>query len=149
MDLKELKDDELLAHLKRLVRKEQEDIAQIVAHLAEVDRRGLALDRAFPSLFVYCVKELGYTEASAYSRIRAARAARIFPQVIDMLSAGELCLETILRLHPHLDGPEGARLLESAKNKSKRDVEAMVAGLSPLPDRPDFARVVSVAAKPP
>ncbi len=148
MDLKQLNDDELLAQLARLVRKEREDTAQIVAHLAEVDSRGLVLERAFPSLFVYCVKELGYTEASAYLRIRAARAARLFPQVIEMLRAGELCLETILRLHPYLDGPNGAQLLESAKGRSKRDVETLVAGLSPLPDRPDFARVVCVGPKP-
>lgn len=148
MDLKQLDDDALLAQLKMLVRKEQEDVAQIIAHLAEVDSRELALGRAFPSLFVYCVRELGYTEAAAYLRIRAARAARLFPQVIDLLRTGELSLETILRLHPHLDGPDGARLLASARGKSKRDVETMVAGLSPLPDRPDFARVVSVGPGP-
>ncbi|MCX5796891.1 MAG: hypothetical protein NTY77_15455 [Elusimicrobia bacterium] len=148
MDLKQLDDDALLAQLKMLVRREQEDVSQIIAHLAEVDSRELILERSFPSLFAYCVRELGYTDAAAYLRIRAARAARLFPQVIDLLRAGELSLETILRLHPHLDGPDGARLLASARGKSKRDVETLVAGLSPLPDRPDFARVISVGPRP-
>ncbi|MFA5141198.1 MAG: hypothetical protein WC728_18410 [Elusimicrobiota bacterium] len=138
-----LDDSTLLSRLRSLVQQEREDIAEIIAHLAEVDNRGLAIDLAFPSLFAYCVRELGYTEAAAYYRIRAARAARLFPEIVDMLRKGDLSLEAVVRLHPRLDSPEAASLLDAAKGKTVRQVESLVAGFSPAPDKPDFARVIS------
>jgi hypothetical protein len=149
MGLKDLGDEEFLARLKNLVSRERENVADIVAHLAEVDERELVLERAYPSLFAYCVRELGYTPAAAYFRIRAARAVRLFPRVLDLLRSGELSLEAVVRLKPHLDAEKGADLLEAARGKSTREVEVLAAGICPEPDRPDFTRVLSVRREPP
>lgn len=143
MNLQNVADGALLSRLKVLVGREREDTAEIIAHLAEVDSRDLAVKRAFPSLFAYCVRELGYSEPAAYYRIRAARAIRKFPEVLGMLRTGALSLESVVRLHPHLAGPDAARLLESVAGKSAREIEALLAGLSPHPDTPDVARHIS------
>src|SRR5580704_7966801 len=103
MNPKDLGDDELLRRLRSLAGREREDLVEVVAHLAEADRRDLLEERGFPSLFIYCVQELGYSEAAAYYRIRAARISRRLPQVLVVLRTGEISLESVVRLGPHLE----------------------------------------------
>jgi hypothetical protein len=131
--LRALTDDALLVSLDRLVAQERESAADIVEHLVEVDRRELAVDRAYPSLFVYCVKKLGYSEAAAISRIRAAHAAASFPDVLTRLRSGHIHLEAIVRLSPYLDRDNSRELLNRATGASKREVLSLVAELQTEP----------------
>lgn len=149
MDLKKLSDEALIESLKSLRAVERESIAEVVAHLAEMDRRDLAVESAFPSLFVYCVKELGYSEAAAYHRIRAARAARQHPRIIELLRSGQLQLEAVVLLNPHLERPDAAALIDQPRGQSKREVQRIVARIAPKPDRPDSVRVLSIGLRPP
>lgn len=142
MDVKSLDSETLLERLKLLARQERENVTDVVAFIAEASRRRLCEGKGFPSAYHYCVKELGYSEAAAYFRIRAAGASRRYPQVLDMLRAGELSLEAVVRLNPHLYGRSGAELLDRAKGKSSREVLAMVAELSPDRRLPDVIRVL-------
>src|SRR5256885_5574925 len=91
--LRSVADDVLLDSLAAHVADERESVADIVEHLLELDRRGLAIDRGYPSLFVYCRQALGYSEQAAYLRIRAARAAVNFPEILAQLREGQLQLE--------------------------------------------------------
>ena len=68
--------------------------AALLAHIAEVDARKLYLPAAHPSMFSYCVEELGLSEDAAYSasRRRARRAdfrlsSRLWPKVAYTLVA--------------------------------------------------------------
>ena len=70
-------DDALLA----LVAQERACIADILAHLAEVDRRKMYVADGFASLFRYAVEHLHMTEAAAGHRITAARLLARFPQI--------------------------------------------------------------------
>ena len=126
-NLRSLSDGELLARLDALAAQERESTADVVEHLLELDRRELAIDRAYPSIFVYCVKKLGYSEAAAFSRIRAARAAANFPDVLSRLRSGTLHLDSIARLSKHLDEDNSQELLDRASGASKREVLALVA----------------------
>src|SRR5712691_437767 len=89
-----LTDDALVAQLKSLARCEQEATACLIAHLAELDARRLYLAAGFSSLFAYCCEVLHLSEPAAYNRIEAARAARRFPIILQMLSEGALSLAT-------------------------------------------------------
>src|SRR5436309_9484270 len=97
-----LSDLELIAEAKRLSRCEREATTQLVAHLAELDARRLYLAAGFPSLFMYCREVLELSEQSTYNRIEAARAARTFPAILDMLSEATVTLATVRLLAPHL-----------------------------------------------
>ena len=99
----------------------------------EDERRELAIDLAYPSLFVYCVKKLGYSEAAAFSRIRAARAATSFPDVLTRLRSGSLHLDAVVRLYPYLDRDNSRELLDRASGASKREVLSLVAQLQTEP----------------
>jgi hypothetical protein len=131
--LRALTDGALLARLETLVAQERESTADVVEHLMEVERREIAIDLAYPSVFWYCVKKLGYSEAAAFARIRAARAAAAFPDVLTRLRAGSLHLEAIVRLYPYLDQDNSRDLLDRASGASKQEVLTLLAQLQPEP----------------
>ena len=144
--LRALNDENLLSRLDSLVAQERESAADLVEHLMELDRRSAHIDLGFPSLFVYCVKKLGYSEQAAYLRIRAARVALDLPEILGHLREGRLHLETIARLSPHLRKENVESLLPRALGATKREVLAMVAELEPVPVERDI--VVPVARAP-
>jgi len=133
-----LSDDELLARVKQLVRREGEATANLVAHLAELDARRLYLSEGCSSLFVNCTQILHLSEHAAFNRIEAARAARKFPVILALLASGALHLAAVRLLAPHLTAENHAELLQTARHRSKRDLEILVArvlllGLACLP----------------
>jgi hypothetical protein len=132
--LTRLSDAELVARLKGLAARERDTTAEIVAHLAELDTRDVYLREGYGSLYVYCRDALGLSEAEAYNRIEAARAARRFPVILEMLAAGAVNLTTVRLLAPRLTTDNYRDVLESARGKKKAEIEEIVARLSPRPD---------------
>ena len=64
----------------------------ILDHLDEIDRRSLALQRGFSSLFDYAVRELRISDAAAQRRIQTMRLCRRHGWVRAMLHSGDLSL---------------------------------------------------------
>jgi hypothetical protein len=93
--------------------------------------RDVYLRAGYSSLFTYCRDVLALSEHEAYNRIEAARTARRFPVVLDLLAAGEVNLTTVRLLGPHLTAENHVGVLESARGKRKAEVEEIVARLSP------------------
>lgn len=135
-----LTDDELMAAAPRLAGDEREVAARLVAHLAEIDARGLHVPAGYSSLYTYCREALGYSEDAAYNRKVAAQAARRYPAVIDMLADGRLSLTALKILAPVLNDTNSESVLAEASGLAKREVEALVARLAPKPDVPSTVR---------
>jgi hypothetical protein len=135
-----LADTDLLAEAQRLARCERDMTGRLVAHLAEIDRRRLHLAAGHPSLFAYCTEALRLAEHAAYRRIEAARTARRFPLILDMLAEGSLNLATVCLLAPRLTDDNCDGLLADASGKSKRAVEELLARHFPRPDVPASVR---------
>ncbi len=129
-----LTDDQLLVEVKALAAGERDATAQLIASLAELDARRLYLGEGCSSLFAYCTRVLHQSEHAAYNRIEAARAARTWPVILDLLADGSLTLTTACLLAPHLTDDNHREVLAGARQKSKREVEQMVAALHPRPD---------------
>ena len=83
-----LGNSELLAGLSELTRQSNVLIAQLLAHLVELEQRMLHLELGFSSLFAYCVDSLGMSEGSAGRRVTAARLCRRFPEVFERVARG-------------------------------------------------------------
>ena len=128
-----LSDSELLAEVKSAVESERHAATRLIALLAHVDARRLYLGEGCSSLFTYCTQVLHLSEHAAYGRIEAARVARRFPLVLDLLARGAITLTTITLLAPHLTSTNHGDVLNEARHKSKRDVEHLVARLRPQP----------------
>lgn len=135
-----LSDAALTREGERLIRDERHAIASLVSWLTEYDKRRLYLAEGFSSLFTYCREVLHLGEGAAYRRIEAARAARRFPLILDMLDAGELSLTAIGLLAQHLTDANHQAVLRQAAQKSTREVERLVAELAPKPDVPVVIR---------
>ena len=138
--LESLSDDELLRGLADLLRQSRRAESDLVAHIGEVETRRLYAREASPSMFVYCTDVLHLSEAEAYLRITAARAARQHPVLLHMLADGRLHLSGIAKLAPHLTPLNRDLLLSRAVHRSKRQIEELVAELAPRPDVPGMVR---------
>lgn len=132
--LRHLDDDTLMDTLSKLARNEREATAELLAALAEVDRRKLYAERGYSSLFCYCQEVLNMAEPSIYVRIAAARCCGRFPRALSMLRSGDLHLSAIKLLAPHLTDENCETLMNAARQKSKRQVEELVSDLAPKPD---------------
>jgi hypothetical protein len=135
-----LSDAELLREVKRLTTVERQVTAQLIARLGELDARRLYLGEGCSSLFTYCTQVLHLSEHAAYLRIEAARAAQKWPILLGLLVEGALHLTAIGLIAPHLTADNHERVLASARHKSKREVEVIVAGLRPQPAAPSSIR---------
>src|SRR3990170_7159371 len=145
----DLSDQDLLARTMQLAADERQATALLIAHLAELDARRLYLAEGYSSLFTYCTAVLRLLEHAAYGRIEAARAARRFPLVLEMLAEGAVTVTTVGLLAPHLTAENHRDLLERARGKSKRAVEELIAGLAPQPPVPAVVRRLPEAGRHP
>ena len=75
-----------------LARHEQALQLSVLDHLREIEARRLYLRRGYSSLFDYTVRELHYTEAAAWRRIKAMRLCRETRGVRERLQDGSLNL---------------------------------------------------------
>ncbi len=139
-ELRSVPDDELLRRLAEILRQSRRVEADLVAHIAEVDARRLYARSASPSMFLYATEVLHLSEAEAYLRIAAARASREHPILLAMLADGRLHLTAIAKIAPHLTAQNREGLLARAAHKSRREIEELVAEVSPRPDVPAVMR---------
>lgn len=138
----DLTDAELESRLKRLAGIERKALVLLLGHLGEFDKRRIHAERGHQSLFAHCLSVLGYSEQAAYKRIQAARAARDHPAVLERLAGGELNLTAVVILAPHLRADNIAALLDAARGRRTREIEALVARLAPRPDSNDLLRAI-------
>jgi len=137
---------ELTAELSRLARCEREATAALIVHLAEFDARRLFEGAGYPSLFKYGMAVLHLSEDAVYNRIKAARAARRYPVIIERLESGALSATTVRLLAPRLTPENHQELLAAASGKGKQAVEELLARRFPQPDV--TARVRKVPRRP-
>lgn len=130
----------LLRGFLRVVNDDRANTADMLAYIGEIDRRQLYLEEAYPSMFVMCTKGFGMSEAIAAKRIRAGRAAGRFPRILEMIRAGELHLSGVHQLAGHLTHENHEEILERAKHLSMREIEVLLAEISPQPDREPVLR---------
>ena len=134
--LAHLSDAELLAATRQLVGRTNQLLAALLAHLVEVEARGIHRSRACSSLYTYCIYELRWSEDEAYRRVAASRLVRRFPALLDAVACGELHLTGLLMLGPHLTEDNLLEVLGRAKHRTKKEIARLVRVLDPLPDVP-------------
>jgi len=141
-DLRNLSDTQLIDGLSGLVRRSNNCIAAMLAHLAEVDARKLYREAAVPSLFEYCTRRLYLAEGAAYKRILVARVARRFPIIFEMIADGRLHLSGVKLLAPRLSDDNHRELLAAATHQGCRAIEKLLAERFPQPDASSLVRAL-------
>ena len=138
--LEGVSNDALLGGLQRLVGSGRRVLAELVAHLGEVEQRRLHLDAGYSSLFAYCTAQLGMSEDEAYRRIVVARLGRRVPSILEHLATGALSLSAAALLKPHQDAPDLDELVHALLGKSVNAAREVLAARFPEPDVPSTLR---------
>lgn len=131
MNLERISDDALFGRVEALARTERFTLVDLLVHLGELDSRGACQRKGYASAFAYLTRRLGYAESAAIRRVRVARAARKYPSVLRLLARGEISLEGIALIQPLLTPANHESLIRKACRRSTREIERLVAELSP------------------
>jgi HNH endonuclease len=131
-----ISDDELEASLSGLLGAGARVEARIVAHLAEVEARRLHLLAGYSSLYDYCRKRLALSDYEAFLRIAAARVAREYPIVFEMLDRRELHLTAICEVREFLTAENHRELFEAVSGRTKLQIREVLAQRFPQADAP-------------
>lgn len=135
-------DQQVEAELREAVRTEAKSTVRVLRCLIEFERRRLHSRKAYPSLFEYCTKALGYSEEAAYKRTRVAQAAADRGEILDLLARGRTNLTKLVVVVAHLKTGPVPELLEKACTMTKRELEFYVAGLAPKAITKDSVRML-------
>lgn len=139
--LETLSESDLLTATRTIIQQTNALTVELLLHLAELDERKLYLSHAYPSMFAFCVEELGLSADVAFNRIGIARLLRELPAVLDYVRSGQVHLTGLRVLAPHLTRENHVALLSEATGRSKRAIEEQMARLAPKPSVPDSVRL--------
>ena len=142
MNLNNLSETELISKTKFISNEEKRLTAELLHYLAEIERRRLFAKMGYKSIFDLCVKYLNYGESSAWRRIDAMRLLKDVPSVEGKIIDGTLTLtnvsaiSTFLRKDKTYTKEKKEELVKTIENKSKKEVEKIIAKLSPMKELP-------------
>jgi len=132
--LKSLSDEALDQRLLFWIKKEKEALGAVLLHIAEVERRRLYLQMAFPSMFAYLTERMGYEGGSAQRRLDAARLSLEVPNLLESLDRGEVTLSQVSLLQKSLRAcskktsrEQKTQFIEDLKHKSVKETQVLVA----------------------
>ena len=133
-----LSDDRLLERTKELSGIEHQLEVVVIDHLREIQKRHLYLRRGFSSLFDYAVRELGYSDAAAWRRLKAMRLCADIDGVRERLQDGSMTLNAAAQLQNAFDRQEcnRDRAARSAPGGDGFEAAAQHDGSAPEPAQP-------------
>src|SRR5215208_5912244 len=89
---------DLSKRLSDLLRREHVAMADFLVALADFDRSKVWVALGHSSLFSYLNRELGLSKGAAFYRKTAAELVQRFPEIIEPLADGRLCLTVVCEL---------------------------------------------------
>jgi hypothetical protein len=117
--------------LSDLLRSEHGALADFLVALAEFDRQRLWLQLGFANLFDFLHRELSLSRGSAHYRKVAARLVQTFPEVVEPLRSGKLCISVVLELAKVITPENRADVLPKFFGLSKQEAKAVAVEIRP------------------
>jgi hypothetical protein len=121
----------LTARLGDLLRREHAAMPDFLLALADFDRRRLWLDLGYPGLFLFLHRELGLSKGAAHFRKVAAELVQRFPEVVEPLRDGRLCLSSVVELARVATRETLHEVLPRFFHRSRREAREVAVELSP------------------
>jgi hypothetical protein len=119
-------------------------LSDLLRREADFDRRRLWLDLGHGSLFYFLHRELGLSRGAAHYRKTAAQLVQRFPQVVEPLRDGRLCITSVVELAKVLTEGNVSEVLPRFFHRSKREAMAVAVAIRPH-DAPPHRVVVTAA----
>jgi hypothetical protein len=134
---------DLSLRLAELLCREHEAMAEFLVALADFDRGRLWIELGHSSLFWFLHRELGLSKGAAYYRKTAAELLRRYPEILEPLRDGRLCLSSVTALAKVITPENRAEVLPRFFHRSKREAAEVVAEMRPV-EAPPRRAVVTV-----
>jgi len=134
--LRQLEDGQVLDGTLQTYESVRTRTVEFLSFLAEFDRRKLFRQAGYPSAHQFCMQHMHMSEDQAFKHLRAARAARRFPAVLEMIADGRSNVSAITILSPRLTRADGEELLRASAGMTNAQVRMMLAERYPQPDVP-------------
>src|SRR5574341_1393522 len=142
---------ELADQLLGLLRREQGAMADFLVALADFDDHRLWLKLGHSSLFTFLHRELGLSKGASHFRKTAAELIQRFPEVVEPLKDGRLCISSIVELAKVITPENRREVLPRFFHASKQEAKAGAAEIRPqevVPRRELVTAVTLVAPRP-
>jgi hypothetical protein len=136
---------ELSSRLLDLLRREQSAMAEFLVALADFDRHRLWAELGHMSLFYFLHRELRLSAGAAFYRRAAAELIQRFPEVVEPLRDGRLCLTSVAELAKVLTPENRSEVLPRFFHASKQEAKMVAAEISPRQGAPHRMVVTAVA----
>ena len=127
---------QLATRLADLFQRERAVMADFLLGLAEFDRERLWLELGYSSLFHFLHRELRMSKGAAFYRKTAAELVQRFPEVVEPLRDGRLCITTVIELAKVITPENREEVLPRFFHRSKSEAKAVSAALAPEPAPP-------------
>jgi hypothetical protein len=119
------------SRLADLLRGEHQALAEFLVALSDFDKKRQWVDLGYSSLFYFLVRELGLSKGAAYYRKTAAELVQRYPEVLEALREGKLCLTSVVELSKVIAPENRAEVLPRYFHRSKREAKEVTAELIP------------------
>jgi hypothetical protein len=139
---------DLTARLADLLRREHDAMADFIVALADFDQRRQWVELGHNSLFWFLHRELGLSKSASFYRKTAAELVQRFPEIIEPLRTGQLCLSSLAEVAKVVTPENRADVLPRFFHASKREAKEVLAELMPdvAPPQRDVVTTISAAA---
>ncbi len=115
-----------------LLRKERGALADLLVSLAQFDERALYRELGFATFFDYLHRELRLSRGSAHYRQVAARLVVRFPEIVEPLRDGRLCLTTVIVLARVMTEANRHEVLPRFFGLSRQEAEQVAVEIRPV-----------------
>jgi hypothetical protein len=99
--------------------------------LAEFDRSRLWVQLGHANLFDFLHRELGLSRGAAHYRKVAAHLVQRYPEMVEPLREGKLCITVVLELARVITPENSAIVLPQFFHRSKQEAKAIAVEISP------------------
>ena len=117
--------------LTDLLRREHGAMADFLVALADFDRQRLWLRLGHSSLFYYLHRELGLSKGAAHFRKVAAQLVQQFPEVVEPLRDGRLCISSVVELARVMTPENRVEAMPRFFHRSKREAKEVAMEIRP------------------
>ncbi len=122
---------EFSSRLADLLRNERLAMAEFLLALADFDSKRIWVQLGYRSLFHYLQRELRLPNGPAFYRMTAAHLIQQYPEIVEPLRDGRLCLTTVAELSRVLTRDNVATVLPRFFGASKQEAKEIAAEVCP------------------
>ena len=127
---------DLTKRLAELLRREHGSLVDFLVALAEFDRERRWVELGHTSLFYFLHRELGLSKGAAFYRKTAAELIQRYPEVVEPLREGRLCITSVVELAKVITPENRGEVVPRFFHASKREAKAVAAELRPAEAAP-------------